>query len=530
MSIANRHPNINDVLNPPKTICSQKWTLIYFIPLNQYLQKEYDIWKFFLKYSIETINHNFNIENTYIYTYPENDIIDNLNAEIVYLHPGFKSSRLSIIDKLMLVHKNVIFLQLKAGYIHLDANNQINDICSKLSRINDLKYTYQAICQKFNIEEIVDSSILIIPHSDRIQRYINTSFNVSNQLEIEDEEMVTNISLTIVNMKFENLVRKVDTLKNFICYEPKQKCYCNLIRELYYKKINYHIDHGNYIYYPYLDIDSDPIAHITDMPNICNTNGFWYVCDKNWTKLVFKRFDDINSGIYVKKDLAPAIIPKILHCILIDENDNVDLWGRILRDPWKYQKWRINDLEHLDHKWRTLYYHEKDPLVQQLIFKFAILAKHGGIVINSDIIPLRVFPDQILMNEVFAGFVDESLGPIVSHRVIGMPNVEFGLKQQLVIENMYYILSNKEVDRFEQLNHFMISHFSIYPSYYFNQNMSTSKILWSLSISKCKIKNEPPMVTQSRTPVKRIYIVTPRAMISKLNEDPKDRIKNNRTN
>src|SRR4029078_10249601 len=103
----------------------------------------------------------------------------------------------------------------------------------------------------------------------------------------------------------------------------------------------------DFIYYPYLninkDIGKDNIYNQNNTIEIFNTDGFTTVLSKNYPiySLMFKGYQQKNSGLFIKKIKNSIIVPNILHCIVLSNTDNnyIRAWGKILRQPWEYLVW-----------------------------------------------------------------------------------------------------------------------------------------------------------------------------------------------
>jgi len=318
------------------------------------------------------------------------------------------------------------------------------------------------------------------------------------------------------------------------------------------------------------------------LPNYFNTNGFYgTIKSERCYHSLFRRFDDKNSGLYIKKQVGKIIIPQILHCVWLDNNDKmknyIDAWGKILREPWQYMVWTSDNLNLLldrDNRWTRLYHKETDTIIKTFIVYMAILEKHGGFVINSYTLPLKLIPEEILINKFVVSFIDENdFGTNLSYQIMasvpgiqiknkpiinkidtarrpfeGMNNFFINIKQTtknnnsmdknisnkndqiftLIFDQMHQILSSSDLnDKLLMIENKLTNHpdITIYPSYYFNStNFVFQEKLSDLAICT-NISEQIIEQPRIKTQLKRTYKITPQGIITRLNENPKDRFK-----
>ena len=639
MSIINYHPIIKKIFEDNhkknEVISQKKWILIFLE--TKFYDKHDKIERYLRELTVLNIKKEITIDKIYIYTYPhpknktfyENFILRfNINLIEIPVPSNIKIIKLIIINKFVNCLQNIIFFDYGCGYINtndlfnLSKINQTDTIYTNFMSINNINNINISMLQQINLEEIINSDTMIIPFSRTNQDYINNTLQIANDLKTEHEDFTSNISLTIINIKLKNPLTDIQDeifSINFISFIDNKITY-NMIRELYAIKdilpragtnfaleefIEY--DHNNYLFYPYLDIDLNltkiikPIVlshseinslskcdklNSPGLPKIFNTNGFYAETDPN-EKIylsMFKRFDDGNSGIFIKKIKNKIIaIPRILHYIWFNISEPiqnyVNIWGRILREPWKYVIWskdKINEYILKNNTWSQIYRKETDNDLKLLIIYFAILEEYGGIIINSFVVPLKLIPDELLTNKFVMSFLNEKLfGTKLSYQIMasipglkkeirdfetkcdlarrpfeGVNNFFRDIKQKnknknknknnvtskinvndgvytSIFDDLLKIMSSGENNKLEIIENILMtnSDVSIYPSYYFNfNNYIFPKHALNFTICTCLQKNTTSY-PRNKTDIKRIYKVTPTGIIAKLNENPKDKFK-----
>uniref|UniRef100_A0A6G6AC41 Putative glycosyl transferase n=1 Tax=Borely moumouvirus TaxID=2712067 RepID=A0A6G6AC41_9VIRU len=325
---------------------------------------------------------------------------------------------------------------------------------------------------------------------------------------------------------------------------------------------NYYND--KYIFYPYFDfnLESKKIDVVNNF-DIYNTNGFGNIEQNiNPFNYVYKRFNNLLQGSFLKRKENTYEIPKIIHHIWID-NDLVsnytNLWKKILKEPWEYKIWDTNNINNFmeNNRWKELY-DKTSGKFKYLILSLSILEKYGGIVINSFCVPLKIIPDELLSNKFFMSFDDEKKGTNISLNIIGSicgplddknnfkdPYVArkpfdginnfFRSKKENTIDIFFqdlFIKINKinttNSNFFDEVQTIFTnnSDIFIYPSYFFNLNSSIyPKKLTNQTIFITLQKIEP-VNTRIKTDVTRNYTITHQGIINRLKENPKDRLKN----
>ena len=645
MSLVNRHPIVQKIINSYNkcpNIDDKKWTLIF-------LKTKFDNWdinleKYFYEQVYNSICHQILIEEIYIYSYnhPENNnrfeyLIKNFNAKLIDISLLIKTNslKLFIVDTFMGIKRDIILLEDEFGYIdtnprntaNLPIINSIENIYSNFEPVDkmvepanlfsqildqplqelfapskvELNGAYLGIAEKFNINEIILSNILIVPFTNNNQLLINHALLMANQLIYTDMNLMTNIALTITNAKFKYCIKNINRIDplNFICFDNMKNIHYlteKFIIDQNHQPITF--DDPEYIYYPYLDVD--PVYYIgqkndTDR-SIMNTNGFspTIPTDVSINELYYRRFNDKSSGIFVKKMNKACIIPKIIHHLWLDSvpiTNYTNLWGRINREPWQYIIWTEAKLKNDVLKGRWLTYYENNSENKILIASLAILEKYGGIVIDSFVIPIKLFPDDFLTNIFAISFMNElnidnenvndRYGPKLSYRIIasvpGTPNankrhfiradaarrpfegannffidikmrnrekllkmaiddqddndLKIPVTNPVIFEHFCTIFSSNEIDKMSIIEKFLLTdtNITIYPSYYFNPNCYAypKKLieqaicinLWRAIVPERRIK----------TNIVRTYNISESSILASLNENPRDRLKNNNT-
>ncbi|XWV25270.1 mg362 protein [Tupanvirus deep ocean] len=614
MSIANRHPIVNSLLDEKNSLPKNKWNIVFFKLNRKSVDVELDM--YLDELTIKNLSNNLIIENIHVCVFKNEEnkttykkYIDAMKINLLEIPQHYQNNnsvRLLIIKKLLDNNKNTIFINECHGCIDNIAPNIFGDnsnfIYASIKSIDELIKTHQEIALKIGLREIIDLQFIVIPFTEKNKDCIYHASKIASEIKINNEELASSISLSITNLRFGNIIKNISSYNTkkdtLIC--SNDKCSLNKLRELSALKTNINQiltnqfkishNHKDYIYYPYLDIDyiPKPFSYDNlDMPNLklseqypklINTNGFVYDVNKEYYNLMFKRFDDKTSGIFIKKESGKIIIPKILHHLWLDDNISVtnytNAWGRMLREPWKYFVWTeeklLEDLE--NNRWAKLYKNEDDKTIKLLIAYFAILEKYGGFVIDSYTIPLKIIPDDMLMKKFLISFSSEKLtGTKLSYRVIasvpgftdknknkinstaarrpfeGMNNffIDIKMKQKEInnkdnkeqlpsipyfFDKMYNILAdNSNTNKLHKIENTILTEPDtiIYPSYYFNPSYYTyPKKLVELAVFANLWKLSTDTNSYTKTDIKRTYKITTESILSKLSENPKDRLRN----
>lgn len=538
MSIVNRYSK----LKISEDSINNKWILLFY---NNYIISNTELEYQYLSLSIQSVKKIVTIDKIYIYTcyYQHNSLIyDKLvteyNIELVQI-PNIMTSKLFIIknfldDKqniLLINHRSIIlnnFNHIKQFFI----NNK--NIYSDFELIDfDKNNIYSTLGKRYGFNQLIACNILIIPYTTINHSYIDTAYTMYSELHTNDL-IATKISLTITNNKFNNIVHNIlnSELSLLLPYDNDQ-IVNNIIRE---QKIDNQLiepiipyNDSEYMYIPYLDIDSDlTIIDKNNIPDIFNTNGYASTTNiHNPKQLLFRRFNEKTSGIFFKKINGGEIIPRILHHIWLTTDPAINYtnaWGRILREPWKHMIWGPNDIKP-NAKWKQLYERETNINIKLLIAAMIILEEFGGVVINSYIIPLQNIPDELLTHKFMITFENEGIsGTKLSFRVMAsIPNAP-------IIDKIHKILWSSTENKIDLIQATIMADPDsiIYPSYYFNPSQSTvPKKLLNLAVGinlwESKIDAINP---RTRTILQRIYRSDPKAIMLKLNENPRTRLQN----
>ena len=705
MSIAYRHINLIENWNCDcgcncncdlsKNKSTKKWSLVFFkIKHSSKCMWNSDVEIYFYESTIEYICKQINVSKILLYTYSYMTDIDSFQYLIqkhniiivdIYSLGQTKSIKLSIIHQLLETKENIISLDDGYGFV----SNSNSNIKNYLSVINSYDYIYSTfdnisiflkkeqsvpqfgiellslrstdtdtdtdtdigissiyskIKKQFGINNVINSSLMIIPFNVNNYQLIISAHNMAEKLELCDTTIITNICLTVTdhrifkNIKdicltdlnkilvsyldnrqslvsytnYENndnrldtIIGKTDTIIGKLEYESCQTSLScpqggelsssssamlitlhqfftsvqkiHTLTEKYIKsKYVSHIqlsslipikkiisyDHSDYIFYPYIDvchskyidhckyIESDLTSNLTHIAqlNYFNTNGFIPIINssKSIYLSMYNRYNTKFSGLFIKKKISPIIIPKIMHHIWLQGDpikNYTNIWARILRNPWKYMIWTENNLKQdvLVGVWLDLYNRIIDTTLKLLVVYMAILEKYGGIIIDSFTIPIRLVPDDFLINKFFISFMDErNTGTKLSYRIIGsIPGNKFELPDNLcknnthnksIFENIKQLLinNNNHNDKLIAINKEFLSdiRITIYPSYLFNPNVYIfPKQLSNLAIMINLWKNYEPEI-YTKTELKRTYNVSEKGIIASLYENPRDKLKN----
>lgn len=615
MSITNRFPIIENIIeNKQLFIGKSKWTLtIIATRMAKYDKKMIE---YFYNLTFKNMMNDILVEQICFYTCygTENSIeirelADKLDSNIKKKIRIFEISdigdneylKLSIALEKIRNGMDVILIDYGYGFINQSRNKILfneGDIYVKIIKPTDLDALYSATIKKFGMREIIDTSIIIIPHSIRIIDCIAKSLMMANQIEKEFGYMTINtaIALTIVcnkmNVTIKDLMEESFGI-NFVSYDDQTTR--NLNKELNTLRINeipkfeISLDTENYLFYPHLDVNTDGLelnylgSNIFS-PKLFNTNGF-YVTDKKITDnpyySMFKRFHDPKMGIYVKKNINAKVIPQILHHIWLKGDPNtkyINAWKRILREPWKYILWTeenlFTDILNNNNRWTKIYQNETNQKVKNIIAKLSILERYGGLLIDSSVIPTKNISDDFLMNKFIIGFLNEKeFGTKLSFRIIasvpgeykytgygtvpsiinparrpfekyGYSNIKIENKREendidinntstiMIFEDLYRkMIEDNQEDRIAALENIIIhnSDVTIYPSYYFSTNYDDLPMELrdlTMCIRLMEKNKERKFDRYQKTEPQRSYIITNEGIVSRLRENPRDRLLN----
>jgi hypothetical protein len=585
---------------------TKQWTVAYindyiFLPPTEESEIEYQM----LRLSITTIKKELNPEKIYIYTYHyENNhqILAKLgiefNVSVVQIPPNWAQYAVIIImENLLQQKKNFIiansrtFCASSQGINIRTRLDEIDSIFGMIRPINLSDPNYLAIYNKFCFNYIVNSNLLIVPANQCNLDFILKVYDVGRQFCTTDYHFVTDISMTLINLK-NNAISEIteDPILSKIFYDHNSKSLYAVIRELQYEypncNINWNVilelypfqnlssidnfvtvpfknlyaiyDNPNYLFYPVLDVCGN-LMKITpeEIPitDIFNTNGF---SPANKHKLLsgymlsmFKRFSTRSDGVFIRKNipLVPEIIdiPTIIHHIWLypigPVLNYVNPWRRILRPPWTYRLWTLDDLRRelftipgtdQPSKWGTLFDCETSLTIKLIIAEMAIIEAFGGVIIDGLYLPLRFVTDDLLLSKLIISFMDEAnYGTQLNYRFM------ISSKNNPIANVIYQIITDgigKSVITLQLINDaFILSpDATIYPSYYFNP-LSTGlpRSLLRLSVALPiwpKPQNQVITINSLANPPNSPALPTiPQSMttiVSDLNENPRDRIRN----
>ncbi|AGF85461.1 hypothetical protein QJ854_gp321 [Moumouvirus goulette] len=543
------------------------WYLIYII--NE-LSHNLNIEKILYPETIKNISQIINILEIHIYTSDNiqisqmNNIFNGFNVKI-----NKYNNIINLFKYYQKNEQNAIFFINNTGCI----SNDIDFNFDKIYTLHNLQYedTYNNILNKYNIKEILDPKIIIVPHLKNNKIYFDLCQNYFDKINSTDVNFKTNLAMTMANNRLGNNIGSINNLldqNKFIIYDPSiinhKDLYESVISENdlgnYY---NFNVDE-NYIFYPYLDFNI-ACQKFNNVSNcfIYNTNGFGsnepHINPFNY---VYKRFNNLLQGSFFLKEQNINNIPKIIHHIWVNNDpptNYTDLWRKILKEPWEYKIWDNNNINDFinNSRWKNIYNNSLDKF-KYIILSLAILEKYGGIVIDSYCIPLKIIPDEILSNKFFMSFENEQNGITLSHKIIGSicgpldeknklkdPYVArkpfdginnfFRSKKEKMVDTFFQdlfifinSLDTKNNDFFNEIQKFFMekSDVFIYPSYFFNLNSYTypKKLMYEAIL----INLSQPDIIEPRikTDVTRNYTITHQGIINRLKENPRDRLKN----
>ncbi|AZL89486.1 glycosyltransferase [Megavirus baoshan] len=455
--------------------------------------------------------------------------------------------------------------------ISTDSNNNYNNDNCNSDNYND---NIAEILNQYEINYIIIPKIIVIPNHENNKIFINTWKNYFNKINHQNFDFKLKLSITLTNHKLNNPIKSLDHLiKSNKLITSLNNINIKLIYEsvksknLTNNEFEFINSNNEYIYYPYIDFN---ISHHKYNKNnyfhIFNTNGYYSnKFDHNPFKDAFKRFEKVSQGSFILKPQTNHYIPKIINHIWTDDkisNTEKDyysyLWKKNLKKPWIYKIWHKEDIDKYlsETKWNNLY--QKAPsIIKDIIVSLAILEKYGGVIINSYTIPLKNIPDDMLLNKFFLGLdndFNDNNELKLSYRIMASIPGQLNDKNKIIdpyaarrpfdgINNFFRSVKKKESDTFFQdifvdLNKIELSNDSIdkiflknddvfiYPNYYFNPNINIypKRLLNdAIIINLWKLHYQEPRV---KTQIKRSYIVTTEAIINKLKENPRDRLKN----
>ncbi|MEM3062203.1 MAG: hypothetical protein QW303_01465 [Nitrososphaerota archaeon] len=548
MSLTNHYhlAEKNDILN-------RKWSIVYFDGHNLVPNIAR-----ILEYSIESIKSFLSIEDFFLYPGKDQRLLPLLGKYgTKVLQKKYIFPLLEIAHDLLFEKKNIILLNHGGGFfvngkfkVFLEKNE---NIVGDLELIEFGEHSIDGhFGEQFGFNKIILGNILIVPHSTINKNYFDTAIKIASELNISNLPLALRIPLSIANAKFGQIVRDIDNigLNDSLIYQYGKHME-NLLRELEKKSLRIeHLsegitnqfslstnafitqisyDHHDYYYYPYLDIDA-PKDVASDSSSMFNTNGFSPILnnfEENYKLLLFKRFSLGTSGLFVKKKWGDTTIPKLLHHIWITDEPNknyTNAWGRILRHPWEYKIWKEGDILSSSSRWEKIYRREKDQTIKMLIASMFILEKHGGIVVDSFVVPVRMIPDELLKNKFCVSFLDElSEGTKICYRVMA------SLPNSPVINRVYQILGTDTLTskKLEDLDNLMLSEKDVFilPSYYFNPKLSSvPKKLLDKTVSISLWKTDGVKRIKLGENVCRNYNINEKAILIKLRENPRDRL------
>jgi len=415
-------------------------------------------------------------------------------------------NRLQILDQFLSNKQNIILISQGRTLTNLSTLN----IVANQINLTNADPIYQKILAKFGINTVIDSNAIAVPYTPENAKFIKLANETFNKLVGTNDEVRTNLALTIMQNQLQTPILSPSEIT-----DPNSN---NTLVSIY---------NPNYIYYPFFRMSIDPISS-SNQNSIIDTNGQLYQTNSIYDSMVPTA--DPNSGILVRKSSNKPIIPKILHLInLSDPNQSkyAAQWKSILREPWSYQTWTLSNLKSSllkNTRLGNIFDSETDPNIKYLVAIISILEKYGGIAVNSDSIPLKLIPDELLTNKFVIGFANDL---DLSTRFVGsIPQHRKSNRVLEKINNALSINSGNDLQRIFQIIR-QDPNTTIYPNYYFDPNSTIlPKKLLNCAICINLYKNRDPLPTHTKTDLNREYNVTSQSIIAKLSENPKNRFLN----
>nr|AEX62957.1 putative glycosyl transferase [Moumouvirus Monve] len=546
---------------------NMSWYLIYILDELPY---NLDIGKILYPQTIKNISQIINVLEIHIYILNDtqrnqvNNIFCGLNVTIYTFNHIFDLFKYYDDNKI-----NAIYFTNNTGCISNDININFDKMYT--TYYSEYDNIYNNILDKYNIKEIIDPKIFIVPHIKNNKIYFDLCKKIFDKINSMDVKFKTNLAMTFANNKLDNNIVSINNLldqKKFIIYNSSIINHKDLYESIILQNnsgnyYNYNVN-NNYIFYPYFDFNLayQKINNI-DSCYICNTNGFGTIEQSaNPFSNIYKRFNNLLQGSFLFKKENMYNIPKIIHHIWINNDpiiNYVDLWKKMLKEPWEYKIWDNNNINDFmnNSRWKDLYNKSSDKY-KYIILSLAILEKYGGIIIDSYCVPLKIIPDEILSNKFFISFENENYGTNLSFKIIGSicgpldeknkfkdPYVArkpfdginnfFRSKKEntadIFFQDLFIKIHNINIEHNDPINEIQKllinnSDVFIYPSYFFNLNtyIYPKKLTYqSILINLHKLDSINPRI---KTNVSRNYTITHEGIINRLKENPKDRLKN----
>lgn len=461
----------------------------------------------FFRHSIETVQKIFP-GNIYIFTdcYTNNaTVMDLICSEYDIRLIKRSIPRISIIRYFLEEEqRRVILLDHRTSFRYRQVPDTIYADFKKLD-------TDMAI--KLGFTDIILAKTMIIPYSADNVQYLIDAMSISDQLET-NADLSDQIALTLLNSKTK-IIRNIEELN--ILENISYKIMNNIVREPNLMEISVPYNHPDYMFYPYLDINTDKtILNSNTLPIVFNTSGF-QTNILNY-KLIYRRYGDKLSGLFIKKSKSTRYIPKILNHVWINSAPSPTTWVNILTPQWQYRTW----INYPTNKWKHLLNKETDDLLKLIITYLMILSESGGFIISDQVHPIQPIPDDLLTKRFMISYLNEANnGTKLSYRIIGSsPNAP-------IINKLYAILSSQSENKLDLLETTIISDPDtiIYPSYYFNPDSASApkKLLKNAIYIPQWISGPESETSHTKTQLLRTYKSSPKVIINKLNENPRDR-------
>lgn len=529
-----------------------KWVLIIYLA-EKYSGNIHELDNFYI-HTIQNLKNKINIGRIIICAYKIHhhdilltDLINIFPSQIMDIDPNQKLKKIFILKKYLNNNKNIILLDYGIGISNTIFEIDTNKIYTYLEQSN-INQIYKNVLNKLKINKIIIPSVIIISSTPRFVEYIEYSEIIGHRLASNNEDIITNIALTMAQSKLGIQISDLSKYNDiFNKYSPNNNYFIDSSNFLS-KKENIKIDqkdnttgnilyrNADYIFYPYIYIDS------------AYNNLELRKEDITTKKSIYPYFKTINNkeltGVFIKREkMLPNIVPKVLHYIWLFDEPNqkyIDSWTRILREHWNIIVWTEEKLviEILNNTpLMNVYNSSIDRNMKYIIACFTILEKYGGIAIDSFIIPRKIISDELLKYKFTISYTDElNQFPNLSFRFIsgvtGKIDKNIISYPQLYHQIRSILLSSDKTDNKINAIQNTIIHgkdIMIYPSYYFNPNSELFPIELldkAFSINQYKSTN---VDVHKKSELRREYNVTSDGIFTLLSENPRDRLLNKNT-
>lgn len=567
MSIINNNRNIDSIGGK---ICNLPWTLVFYdkgiINLN------------LIRMTTNILKSTLNVNRVILYAPLKS--VTNMLEKINFLEyqQNDNLSVFDIVDFYIVRGESVIFFNDEYGLSNSLQNISVDKISASFIQSCDLddNSAYDKIIRQFNLIKLISPNVLFIPINLLTTNYWTTARRLRRDILLEDPYAADVIALTLADIEFPNAVIPLP----FIPLNITDRAFARNLLEYDPAVVRPRINRlsKNHTYYPFLDRDAvnnrivDVISEI-NLDNISyNTNGFTPTLETTETPFnnLIRRFDSADSGLFIPNSNLPILIPRIIHLVQFPEFDNqldsLVRWENIINPSWQIRTWNTQNFlleSELNPLWIDLYNYETDPKLRMLIMYLAILERYGGFILGSNVVPIRLFSEDLLSNKFLVSFENEAIGTNISYQIMGSIattnrarkiNVDANSgRTPFIGSNNYFIdiarnnLSKNTISTdtdifgriynilniyrgdtsFNNLQNLLVNNpdVMIYPSYYFNPTANIPNSLGSRSYTRIE-NREVSTTTYQKPSLRRTINTTPYNRNSRLTENPRDRLRN----